>query len=366
MPVLRPALLATLLIAAATSQGPGRAMPKRTEIADGVFLFQTEPYGDAGLDGNAVAIVSDGGVVMFDANGTPEAARAVIASLRQVTAQPVKYLVLSHWHWDHWYGVKSYVEAFPGIHVVAQERTRTLMAGPALEFNEPGLADQFPAHIKAIEAAATKAKASGGADTTIARLEAHAAFDTWFLAQKREGGHALPDLTFRDTLTLTVGPRVVQVWSPGHAITPGDAMLWLPADRVAIVGDLLINPITFGLFSYPKGWIAALDHIDSLDARVIVGGHGEPMRDASLLRDTRALLEREYAIAADMKRSGKPWADAKAAVLADSASLALRARITGGVAARNDAFSLYLVEWVVKRMYGEIDGTLGDSIPKGP
>ena len=367
MPLLRTALLATtMLFAAGGAQGPGRTMPKRSEIAPGVFLFQTEPYGDVGLDGNAIAVVSDEGVIMFDANGTPAAAAAVITSLKQVTNRPVKYLVLSHWHWDHWYGVQAYVDAFPAVEIIAQERTRALMSGPAIAFNEPGLDRQLPDHIKAVEAAAAKARASHAADSTVTRLSAHAAFDGWFLAQKRDGGHALPTRTFADTLTLTLGMRTVQVWSPGHAITPGDAALWLPAERIAIVGDLLINPITFGLFCYPSGWIAALDHIDALNPALIVPGHGEPMQDGSLLHATRALLAREKDVASVTKAAGKSADDAKAAVLADSSVLALRSEITGGDASRNEAFALYLVEWVVKRFYQEMDGALTDSIPKTP
>jgi len=74
--------------------------PAHTEVAPGVHLFQTQPYGDVGLDGNSVAIIGDDGVLVFDANGTPAAARAVLASIRKLTKQPVRYLVYSHWHWD--------------------------------------------------------------------------------------------------------------------------------------------------------------------------------------------------------------------------------------------------------------------------
>src|SRR5258705_358853 len=80
------------------------AAPNHTEGAPGIHLFQTVRYGDVGLDGNSIGILSDEGVLVFDANGTPAAARAVLAEIRKLTKQPVRYLVLSHWHWDHWYG----------------------------------------------------------------------------------------------------------------------------------------------------------------------------------------------------------------------------------------------------------------------
>jgi glyoxylase-like metal-dependent hydrolase (beta-lactamase superfamily II) len=151
-----------------------------------------------------------------------------------------------------------------------------------------------------------------------------------------------------------------------RAITPGDAWLWLPDERIAVLGDLLINPITFALFCYPSGWIRTLDAIDALDATVLVPGHGMPMRDESLLRETRALLVRERSLAAGAKRRGVSVDQAKTEVLADAEVLRHREAITGGVAARNDAFSLYLVDWFIRRVYQELDGTLDDSILRIP
>jgi len=50
-----------------------------------VHLFQTAPYGEVGLDGNSVAIIGDDGVLVFDTNGTPAAAEAVLAEIRRLT-----------------------------------------------------------------------------------------------------------------------------------------------------------------------------------------------------------------------------------------------------------------------------------------
>ncbi|MES2917616.1 MAG: MBL fold metallo-hydrolase, partial [Pseudomonadota bacterium] len=100
-----------------------------------------------GLDGNAVAIIGSDGVLMFDTNGTPAAAEAVLREVRAITNQPVRYVVNSHWHWDHWYGTEVYRRAFPDVRVIAHEKTRQMMMGPALEFNKPGLDSQLPDYI---------------------------------------------------------------------------------------------------------------------------------------------------------------------------------------------------------------------------
>src|SRR3982074_2561389 len=108
-----------------------RPGPTKTELSPGVVLFQTASYGDIGLDGNSIAVLSRDGVLVFDTNGTPAASAAVLADIRTLTDRPVRWIVNSHWHWDHWYGTETYQHAFPDVRIVAHEKTRELMMGPA-------------------------------------------------------------------------------------------------------------------------------------------------------------------------------------------------------------------------------------------
>ena len=341
------------------------ANPQHSEPVSGVHVFQTAPYGDVGLDGNSAAIVTSDGVLVFDANGTPAAARAVIAQIRKLTKQPVRYLVLSHWHWDHWYGAEVYAKEFPGLIIVAHERTRALMAGPAVEFNRPGLESQLPGHIRQVEDAAAKAR-SGLRREEAAKHEAHAAEDRAFLEAKRSVSFTLPTLTFADSLTVYLGGREIQVRSPGRAITPGDAYLYLPGDRVLVTGDLLVNPITFALFCHPSGWIAALERLDAFDAAWIVPGHGAPMRSEKLLQDTHELLVRQRKLALALKAEGRSVEYAKKEVLLDAEVRRLREAIAGLDPSPQEMFNLYLVDWFVQRVYDEADGRLDDAIPAMP
>src|SRR5262245_60568862 len=104
-----------LLAALAPALDHTRPAPKAIEVATGIYLFVSPPYGDVGLDGNAVAIVGGSAVLVFDTNGTPAAAANVLTEIRKITAAPVRYVVNSHWHWDHWYGTEVYTAAFPGV-----------------------------------------------------------------------------------------------------------------------------------------------------------------------------------------------------------------------------------------------------------
>src|SRR4051794_294827 len=144
-------VLLTLLLCSVPLTARNRAAPSATEVAPGVILFSTPSYGDVGLDGNSIAVLSRDGVLVFDTNGTPAAAAAVLSEIRKLTDQPVRWVVNSHWHWDHWYGTEVYQQAFPALHIVAHEKTRALMMGPALEFNRPGIEKQLPAYLENLE-----------------------------------------------------------------------------------------------------------------------------------------------------------------------------------------------------------------------
>jgi len=357
-------LAAAVALVTSASAAPVRPAPTVVTIADGIYLFKTAPYAEVGLDGNAIAIVSTDGVLMFDSNGTPAAAAAVIAELRKLTPQPVRFVVNSHWHWDHWYGTEAYTRAFPGVHVVAHEATRRMMMGPALDFNKPGLDEQLPGYIKSLQAAIDKAKTVTPPSANLPRLTESLENAQYFLAAKRGVTHVFPDLTFSDRLTLHLGEREIQVLHYDRAVTPGDAFLYLPKERVLISGDLLVNPISFALSCYPTGWLTTLERLDALDAQVIVPGHGDPLRDKTLLHatmDVFRILLREGKAA---KAKGLDPDQARDALWPGLATL--MATIAGADPGRQSAFKIQLVDWYLHRVYDELDGPLTDGIAAIP
>lgn len=355
MPRSRPLALALALsLAAALRADYVRPAPQRVDVAPGVYLFISKPYGDVGLDGNAVAIVGDRAVLVFDTNGTPASAANVLAEIRKITALPVRYVVNSHWHWDHWYGTEVYAAAFPGVKVVAHEKTKALMAGPAVEFNRPGLERQLPDYVTALE---KRAAADAGARSL-------AEEDRFFLEQKKNAHLVLPNTTYTDRLTLDLGGRSVQVRHDDRAITPGDSYLYLPDVRVVVTGDLLVNPVTFGLSSYPTGWLKSLEAIDTLNATIIVPGHGEPLHDRTLLHATMDVLRTLLKEGKEAKARGLDADQAKAEVLPRLHDAMVT--ITKDDAKLNDQFRLYLVDWTMHRVYDELNGPLSDAIAPIP
>jgi glyoxylase-like metal-dependent hydrolase (beta-lactamase superfamily II) len=276
----------------------------------------------------------------------------------------VRYIVNSHWHWDHWYGTEAYRAVFPDVRVVAHEKTREMMMGPALAFNRPGLEQQLPAYIERLAGKVAAAEAATPPSPELGRLKQLLADDRFFLEQKAHVRHTFPDVTFTDRLTLHLGNREVQVLHDDRAVTPGDAFLYLPKEKVVVAGDLLVNPISFALSSYPTGWLRTLERIDRLDATTIVPGHGAPLHDKALLHATMAAMRRMLEEAKSAKARGLDVHQARDAVLPQLAGE--MKIITAGDAALEPAFRTQFVDWFMHRVYEELNGPLTDEIAPIP
>ncbi len=122
-----PALLALYFVSgpAARSADAGVAVQK-VQIADGIYQFITAPDGYV-PNGNSVVIVNENDVVVFDTFSRPSTARTVLAEIRKITDKPVRYVVNSHHHPDHWSGNEVYVQAFPNLEIIATQEARQFM-----------------------------------------------------------------------------------------------------------------------------------------------------------------------------------------------------------------------------------------------
>src|SRR3954468_6911574 len=127
--VLRSLTLCVALVAPARSAcattPPDTSLTKE-QLGDGVYLFRAPSALDLWTATNVV-IVNDQDVTVFDSNTRPRTARMVIAEIRKITPKPVRTLITSHWHQDHWSGNDEYAKAFPGLQIVATTETRDYM-----------------------------------------------------------------------------------------------------------------------------------------------------------------------------------------------------------------------------------------------
>jgi glyoxylase-like metal-dependent hydrolase (beta-lactamase superfamily II) len=287
--LLLPAVVLTWTGGAAVRADDG--VPIQTvPIADGVYQFITAPDGYV-PNGNSVAIVTDEDVVVFDTFTRPSTARKVVAEIRRITPKPVRYVVNSHWHPDHWSGNEVFALEYPGVEILASEETLRLMRNTANAW--PAIfADNLKRSEAAFEKERTSRLAEDGSPVSDARLrkdEDDLRLQQAFTAEALTVKRTFPTRTFADELTLRHGGRELRFMSVvGDA--RGSTVLYLPNEKILVTGDVVSSPIPF--FTPPIGEHAkTLRRLGALDAAVIVPGHGPAWHDKDFLNLEAELFE---------------------------------------------------------------------------
>src|SRR2546429_8650887 len=132
-------------------EGPDRGDARFdvTKVADGVWAAVAAPAYKVNC--NTAIIETDDGVVVVDTHSKPSAARVVVERLRQLSSKPVRYVVNTHFHWDHWHGNEVYPQAYPNAEIVTNNLTREAMVKKGLKRIQDHVR-QVPAEIKKLEA----------------------------------------------------------------------------------------------------------------------------------------------------------------------------------------------------------------------
>jgi cyclase len=207
------------------------------QLAEGVYAY-LQP--DGGWCLNNAGIVTGGeGTLLVDTAATEARALMLRETVRTLSARPVGTLVNTHSHGDHTFGNHLFAESAT---VVAHERA-------AAEMAEYGLA------LK----------------------------NLWPQVRWGRIEPALPDVTYRDRMSLPgLGLRVELLHlGPGH--TAGDTVVWLPDQRVLFTGDLVFSGATpFVLMGSLSGSLRVIDRLRALEPLHVVPGHG-PLGGPELL-----------------------------------------------------------------------------------
>lgn len=194
------------------------------KVRDDLFVIRNEF-----VPGNTTVLVTNEGVLLVDDKFDIDHAN-ILAQVKTVTNQPVKYVVNTHHHGDH-SGSNAKFQAMD-VQVVSSEAARQHM----VDAKQPGL----------------------------------------------------PNVTFTDRSLIRLGGKDVELYYFGRAHTNGDIFVYFPAQRALAAGDAF----TFGqatpqLIDYPGGgsakeWPRTLDEALRLDFDAVIPGHGDVTTKAEL------------------------------------------------------------------------------------
>src|SRR5229473_1485097 len=211
-------------------------------IADGVYAAIAKPAYKVNC--NAAIIVLGDSVLVVDTHSKPSAARALIEQIKKLTPKPVKFVVNTHFHWDHYQGNEAYPSSWPaGVEIISSEATRANIERigiPRIK-NEIVSMPQEIANLKKDLEKALIAEQKSAIQENIRQAEA-------YFAELKLMQVTLPTMTFDRSLILRRGGRTVEILWLGRAHTDGDVFVFLPKEKVLATGDVMHGKQKFELW----------------------------------------------------------------------------------------------------------------------
>jgi cyclase len=227
-----------------------------TKVGHNVYSIVSGAFGlptpeNKGWNSNSHFVVTDGGVLLVDTGSSEVIGNGILRAIKSVTDQPVRWVVNSHSHADHWLGNAVFRDV--GASIISTGSALVTMKEDSL-----GVVEAF-------------AKMSEGA-TGESRL-------------------AFPDQLLLQTKKRNLGGLDVEFLLSNDAHSPGDILVWLPNQKIIIGGDVLSSewmPILTHHGSIPN-LMETLRIVGELNPAVVLPGHGQPTTVLSVNRDLEFL-----------------------------------------------------------------------------
>jgi cyclase len=275
---------------------------KTTKLADGVYQFTVASDGYV-EQLNSVAVVMASDVLLFDTTTRPSTARVILAQIRRLTGKPVRYVVNSHWHPDHWSGNEVFADANPQLEIIATEKERDLM------LNLTSLWGVYlPSSVKAAEQTLADEERTGVTASGIQLTSKRRAEDELDMQRIRDMvdeqlklRRVYPNLTYADHLTLRHGGREMRFMSEAGDAA-GTTVMYLPAEKILVTGDVVSYPLPY--YNTPSTHARSLRELAQLDAATIVPGHGPAFHDKHYMELEASLFEAVLTQVQSALRSG--------------------------------------------------------------
>ncbi|HEY6488467.1 MAG: MBL fold metallo-hydrolase [Terracidiphilus sp.] len=255
------------------------------QVAQGVFFAHARMQ--ALINCNAAIFVRSKDVVVVDAHSKPSAATALLAQIkREITPKPVRYVINTHFHWDHTQGNHAYTQTGSKVDIVSTAATKQLMSELAVDRMKAS-AGAVPEQIEKLREQAARATAQDEkaycADQ-IRQMEA-------YLAEMKDYRLELPTITFDKTYLLADPAYDLHLGFHGRAHTAGDLFVFCPQQRALATGDASHCWLPNVGDGYPRRWPATIDEVAKADFQYVLGGHGPMQPNRTVMMNQRNYIE---------------------------------------------------------------------------
>ena len=251
------------------------------EIAEGVYHIVGTGSLTAGA--NSVAIVNEEDVMLVDSHISPAAAFVLQEELLNMTDKPIRYVVNTHYHFDHADGNQVFGD---DVEVIGHRFTREALEGNPLEGRTfQTFTSGIPGQIEQLQS-----DVDGASEADRAELEERLFVLENYRDALAEVRPTPPNLTLDRKMTIFAGDREIQLLFVGRAHTGGDVLVYLPAEGILCSGDLLVEGLAFMGDAYVDEWIGALDAVAELEFDTVLPGHGAAFTGKDKVASFRSYL----------------------------------------------------------------------------
>ena len=285
-----------------TQPSPAQAAHRFQQIQPGVY--SAVGTGAMNVGSNSAVIINKDDVLIVDSHITPEAARVLLQELKSITDKPVRFLVNTHFHFDHTDGNQVFG---PDVEIIGHEFTRKKLAGDFL--HEPIFVNSIGALPRQLADLQTRAEAEQDAATR-ERLQQQLRVQRAYQEQLKEIRPVPPNVTLTHQMTLVRGDREIQLLFVGRGHTGGDLVVFLPKERVLCSGDLIVNGLANLVDGYVNDWPDALERLKPLGFDDVIPGHGEPFKGKERIDSFQEYLRDLWRQASALHAQRVPAADA--------------------------------------------------------
>ncbi|MDM5154466.1 MBL fold metallo-hydrolase [Bacillus sp. DX1.1] len=267
-------------------------------VAEGVFAAISFP--GTGSVGNAAIIDLGNSTLVVDTFTTIQAAEDLQAAAMHLTGNPVSYVINTHWHSDHTSGNQLFT---PKAQIISTSITREIMD----TFGKNRLAQQLSNPEPIYQAInELEEKIQQETDEKLKKeMQWENASDREYMKILPNLVYTLPTITFDQQMSIHGSDRIVQLITYGGGHTQSDAFVYLPEEKIAVMGDLVLSkhhPVMIN--ANPQEWLNILERVELLDVETIVPGHGE-VCSMKELHEVKGYIKDIIALVAETVQSKK-------------------------------------------------------------